>query len=157
MNAGRILVVEDDESMRGLLSDYFTSVGYKVEMACNGEDALNRFAPGKFDCVIADLFMPSIDGLELLKRTKLLDGEVVFLMITGKPGISSAVEAMKEGAYDYIAKPFHMDDIQFKVERALHIKKTEASLKRVKVMILALVIALPILTSLGIIFGIFWV
>ena len=70
--------------------------------------------------------------MELLRRIRVEDGDVFFLMITGFPGIDSAVNAMKEGAYDYIVKPFHMDDMRLKVERALHVKKTEASLKRVK-------------------------
>ncbi len=63
---------------------------------------------------------------------------------------------MKEGAYDYIVKPFHMDDMRLKVERALHVKKTEASLKRVKGLFLSCIILIPVLVSLGIVFGIFW-
>ena len=156
MTARRILLVDDEESIRDLLSDYFAGIGYEVAAAGNGEEALQKFTPGKFDCVISDLSMPVIDGLELLRRIRLLDGDVVFLMITGYPGINSAVNAMKEGAYDYITKPFHMEDIQLKVERAVHVKKTEASLKRLKGMILSLVITIPVLISMGIIFGIFW-
>ena len=63
---------------------------------------------------------------------------------------------MKEGAYDYLTKPFHMEDIQLKVERALNVRKTEMSLKRVKGLILTLIILIPVLISMGIIFGIFW-
>ena len=100
--------------------------------------------------------MPGIDGLELLKRIRVDDSDVFFLMITGFPGIDSAVNAVKEGAYDYITKPFHMDDMRLKVERALHVKKTEASLKRVKGLFLSFIILIPVLVSLGIIFGIFW-
>jgi len=92
----------------------------------------------------------------LLKRLRVQDGDVFFLMITGFPGLDSAVNAMKEGAYDYIVKPFHMDDMRMKVERALHVKKTEASLKRVKGLFLSCIILIPVLVSLGIVFGIFW-
>jgi two-component system response regulator PilR (NtrC family) len=112
--------------------------------------------PGEFDCIITDLFMPTIDGLELLKRIRREDKAVLFIIITGFPGIDSAINAMKEGAYDYITKPFHMDDIRMKVERALHIKKTEASLKKIKGLFLSLIILIPILISLGIIFGVLW-
>jgi len=156
MNVGRILVVDDEESTRTTLHDYFTGIGYDVVTANDGEDALKKFVSGTFDCIISDLFMPGIDGLELLKRIRVDDSDVFFLMITGFPGIDSAVNAVKEGAYDYITKPFHMDDMRLKVERALHIKKTEASLKRVKGLFLSFIILIPVLVSLGIIFGIFW-
>lgn len=156
MKPGRILVVDDEESTRTTLHDYFTGIGYDVVTAADGEEALKKFVPGTFDCVISDLFMPEIDGIELLKRIRAEDGDVFFLMITGFPGLDSAVNAMKEGAYDYIVKPFHMDDMRLKVERALHVKKTEASLKRVKGLFLSCIILIPVLVSLGIIFGIFW-
>ena len=156
MKAGRILVVDDEESSRVMLSDYFTGIGYDVVTAEDGEDALKKFTPGAFDCVISDLFMPTVDGLELLKKIKNEDHEVFFLIMTGYPAIDSAVNAMKEGAYDYITKPFHMEDIRLKVERALSMKKTEASLKRVKGLFLSVIILLPVLISLAIVFGIFW-
>jgi two-component system response regulator PilR (NtrC family) len=156
MSLGRILVVDDEESLRDLLQDYFTMAGYEVVQASDGAEALKKFAPGKFDCIISDLAMPNIDGLELLKKIRLLDSEVVFLMITGYPEIGNAIEAMKEGAYDYVTKPFHMEDIQLKVERALNVRKTEMSLKKVKSLIMTLIILIPVLISLGIIFGIFW-
>jgi two-component system response regulator PilR (NtrC family) len=156
MKAGRILVVDDEESARSMLSDYFTGLGYEVVTASDGEDALKKFSPGAFDCVISDLFMPTIDGLELLKQIKEEDPDVFYLIITGFPGIDSAVSAMKEGAFDYITKPFHMEDIRMKVERALKAKKTEASLRRVKGLFLSFIILMPVLISLAIVFGIFW-
>lgn len=153
---GRILVVDDEESTRTTLHDYLTGIGYDVVTAADGKEALKKFDPGAFDCVISDLIMPEIDGIELLKRLRVEDGDVFFLMITGFPGLDSAVNAMKEGAYDYIVKPFHMDDMRLKVERALHVKKIEASLKRVKGLFLSCIVLIPVLVSLGIIFGIFW-
>ena len=155
-SAGRILVVDDEESARNTLSDCFTAVGYEVVAASDGEDALRKFLPGKFDCVISDISMPAIDGLDLLKRIRLLDADVFSLIITGFPGIDSAISAMKEGAYDYLTKPFHKEDIQLKVERALNVRKTEMALKKVKGLILTLIILIPVLISMGIIFGIFW-
>jgi two-component system response regulator PilR (NtrC family) len=156
MKAGRLLVVDDEESIRSTLHDYFTGLGYSVVTARDGEDALKKFAPGDFDCVISDLSMPAIGGLELLKRINLADKDVFFLIITGFPGIDSAVEAMKEGVYDYITKPFHMEDIRLKVERALKAKKTEEALKKIKGLFLSLIILMPVLVTLGVIFGIFW-
>ena len=156
MNADRILVVDDEEFIRFTLNDYFTSLGYDVVTANDGEDALKKFTPSEFDCVISDLFMPKIDGIELLKRIRLQDDDVLFLMITGFPKIDGAVTAMKEGAYDYITKPFQMDDIQLKVERALHTKKTEASLKQMRSFFLSAIVLMPILLSIAIVVGVFW-
>lgn len=156
MKAGRILVVDDEDSIRLTLDECFTSMDYEVVTASSGEDALQKFAPGKFDCVISDLMMPSIDGIELLKRIRSRDSEVYFLIMTGFPGIDSAINAMKEGAYDYLTKPFHMEDIQLKVEKAIHAKQTEASLKKIKGLFLTVIILIPILVSLGIIFGLSW-
>lgn len=155
-SAGRIMVVDDEESTRKILGEYFTEAGYEVVEAGDGADALRKFLPGKFDCIITDLVMPEIDGLDLLRLIRPLDADAVFLVITGFPGIDSAISAIKEGAYDYITKPFHLEDIQLKVERALNVRKTEMSLKKVKSLILFLIILIPVLISLGIIFGIFW-
>jgi DNA-binding NtrC family response regulator len=131
-------VVDDDESTRSLLSEYFIQLGYEVKTADDGEDALKKFIPGAFDCIISDLFMPTIDGIELLKKIRKEDQEVFFVMITGHPAIDSAVNAIKEGAFE----------MRMKVERALSVKKTEASLKRVKGLFMSVIILLPILTSL---------
>jgi two-component system response regulator PilR (NtrC family) len=156
MNEGRILVVDDEASTCAMLADYFSSVGYEVVTAADGEEALQKFTPNRFDCVITDLMMPRIDGLELLKRIRQIDRQALFLIITGFPGIDSAVNAMKEGAYDYITKPFHLEDIRLKLERALHARRTELSLRRVKTFFLTLIILTPVLISLGILLGLWW-
>lgn len=156
MSMNRILVVDDEESARDLLSDYFTDVGYEVVSASGGEDALSKFAPERFDCIICDLFMPDKDGLEVLKMVRLQDSRVIFLMVTGYPTIDNAIKAMKEGASDYITKPFHLEDIRIKVERALNAKKTEESLKKVTGLFWGIIISIPIWLILGILLGIFW-
>ncbi|MHB8829346.1 MAG: response regulator [Syntrophales bacterium] len=155
-SVGRILLADDDESIRSTLSEFFTTLGYEVVEAQDGEDALRKFAPGKFDCVISDFSMPGMNGIELLRRIQLLEDGIYFLIITGFQGIDSAVDALKEGAYDYLMKPFHMDDIQCKVERALNVRKTEILLKKNRNLLLTLIILIPVLISFGIIFGIYW-
>lgn len=150
------MVVDDEASIRSTLNEYFGTLGYEVVEAGDGSEALQKFVPGQFDCVISDLSMPTVGGIELLKRIKLLDADVAILIITGYPGIDSAISAMKEGAYDYLTKPFRLDDIQLRVERAVHGRNTEMSLKKVRSLILTLIILIPVLISLGIIFGIFW-
>ena len=156
MSAGRILVVDDDEAIRSVLGKYFTSCGHEVVTASDGEDALMKFVPGIFDCVISDLMMPKIDGLELLKRIRMQDSLVFFLMITGFPDINSAVNAIKEGAYDYVTKPFHLEDIRIKVERIIDAKKAKKALKKMTGIFWALIISIPIWLILGIILGLIW-
>ena len=156
MNAGRLLIVDDDEAIRSVLDEYFTSGGYEVVTAGDGEDALKKFVPGGFDCVISDLMMPKIDGLELLKMIRMQDSRVFFLMITGFPDINNAVDAIKEGAYDYVTKPFHLEDIRIKVERILDIRKAHKSLKTMTGLFWALIASIPIWLILGIILGIIW-
>ena len=156
MNAGRLLIVDDDEAIRSVLDEYFTSGGYEVVTAGDGEDALKKFVPGGFDCVISDLMMPKIDGLELLKMIRMQDSRVFFLMITGFPDINNAVNAIKEGAYDYVTKPFHLEDIRIKVERILDIRKAHKSLKTMTGLFWALIASIPIWLILGILLGIVW-
>ena len=112
---GRVMVVDDEENIRDVLSSYLNSLGYDVVAAHDGEDALSKFKRGGFDLIVSDLLMPSVDGLELLKKIREQDKEVIFLMITGYPSIETAVEAIKKGAYDYITKPFHMEDVKIRI------------------------------------------
>ena len=156
MNTGRILVVDDDEAIRSVLNDYLVTLGYDVTTASDGEDALKKFIPGVFDCVISDLMMPNIPGLELLKKIRMQDKKVFLIMITGYPSIDSAVNAIKEGAYDYLIKPFHMEDIRIKVERALSTRKTEKSLKSMTGLFWGVILSIPIWLILGIVLGIVW-
>ena len=156
MRAGRILVVDDTEMIRTTLSEYFAILGYDVVTASDGEDALNKFVPGEFDCIISDLMMPKVDGLELLEKVKLQDKKIMFLMMTGYPSIDNAVKAMKHGAYDYVTKPFAMEDLRMKVERMLNAKKTQDSLKTITNLFWSLIISVPIWLILGIVLGLIW-
>jgi len=156
MSAGRILVVDDDETIRTTLDEYFAMLGYDVVTAYDGEDALNKFVPGEFDCIISDLMMPKVDGLELLKKVNLQEKKVLFLMMTGYPSVDNAVNAMKHGAYDYVTKPIVMEDLRMKVERMLNAKKTQDSLKTITNLFWSLIISVPIWLILGIVLGLVW-
>lgn len=156
MHKGNILVVDDEEDVRSVLKDFLESIGFMVTTADSGEDAIHKFIPDRFDCVISDLFMPKIDGMGLLKQIRQRDSKVMFLMITGYPSIESSVEAIKEGAYDYITKPFTFDDIQIKLKRALHAKRLEKSLKKANGVMWGLIISIPLWLILGIFLGLAW-
>ena len=156
MKTRRILVVDDEEAIRSTLHDYFVSSGFDVMTAEDGEEALKKFVPGEFDVVISDMMMPRMNGMELLEQIKLMDKRVFFLMITGYPSIDRAVEAVKIGAYDYVTKPFHLEDLRIKVERMLNAKKTEDSLKSITNLFWTLIISIPVWLVLGIVLGVVW-
>lgn len=148
---GRVMVVDDEENIREVLSNYLQSMNYEVEAAEDGQEALSKYKKGNFDLIISDLLMPNIDGLELLKRIREVDNEVIFLMITGYPSIETAVEAIKKGAYDYITKPFHMEDVKLRIERALEKRSLKERLKTVQGLVWALLFSIPLWLILGII------
>lgn len=114
-----ILVVDDEEGLRNLLSRELKLSGYLVETACDGAQALEMADPGKFQLIISDLSMPKVDGLELVKRLRGADPDVEMIMMTGYATVESAVSAMKEGAYDYIQKPFNLDELLLLIEKSL--------------------------------------
>ncbi len=156
MNIGRLLIVDDNPSICETLSEYFESFGHRVVTAVDGEDALKKFVPGEFDCIISDLMMPKMDGLELLKLVKMQDDRVFFVMMTGYPKIDNAIDAIKAGAYDYVTKPFNMEDIRIKVERAINAKRAEKTLKTKTGLLWGILLSIPLWLILGIILGIVW-
>jgi two-component system response regulator PilR (NtrC family) len=115
----RILVVDDEPSMREFLTICLRRAGYEVEAAPGGEAALARLDAHPFDLVITDLTMPGIDGMELLRRVTARPEPPLVLMITAFATTDTAVQAMKLGAYDYLVKPFKVDEILVVIRRAL--------------------------------------
>ena len=122
--AERILVVDDDKGVREALSEFLISLGYTVVMAENGEEALRQYRKGEFDVIMADLIMPNMDGMELLRRIRdTKNDEVIFLMITGHPSIGTAVEAINRGADDYITKPFSPKYLEARIRNLVEQRK----------------------------------
>ncbi len=117
-----ILVVDDDSIIREGLKRILEGQGYGVETYASGFLAVERMSERNFDLVITDLKMPGMNGIEVLKHLKALQPEVPIIMITGYSTVDTAVEAMKNGAVDYIAKPFSPEDITEKVRSALEQK-----------------------------------
>jgi len=118
-----ILLMEDEDSLAKGLQMVLTDEGYTVDWAPTGKSALNKFNQKPFDLLMADLRLPDIDGMEVLKQVKKRWPETVVVVITGYASISSAVDAMKIGAFDYLAKPFTDDEIKSVVEGALKEKQ----------------------------------
>jgi len=122
---GRMLVVDDEPGMRQLLDTAFTDKGFSVSTASNGDKAVELIRDEAFDVIITDLKMPGRDGLAVLKaaKEKSVDSKVV--LITAYGTIETAVEAMRLGAYDFIAKPFKLAEIELKVAKIVRAKGAE--------------------------------
>lgn len=127
-----ILVVEDEDKMRHLLSMMLERNGYRVDQASDGAAGLEKVKTTPYDMVISDIKMPNMDGIELLKQIKTLDIPCPLVFITAYATVESAVEAMRQGAADYITKPFEMDRITLTVERTLNLSRVMAENTRLK-------------------------
>ncbi|MCL2760969.1 MAG: sigma-54 dependent transcriptional regulator [Desulfuromonadales bacterium] len=123
MKANNILIVDDELSMREFLSIFLEREGYIVKTAENAEVALTLLNKSKFDLVISDVNMPGLDGIALLERIKKEFPDTAVLMVTAFSTTEQAVEAMKHGAYDYISKPFKVEEIKILVKNAIEKQK----------------------------------
>lgn len=118
----KILIVDDETTIRDTLSTVLSEEGYSTVTASNGEEAVKLLARVPFDAVICDIRMPGMSGIEVLKRSKEIRRETPVLIITAYASLDTAVQALREGAGDYIIKPFILDDIVFKVQKLFHIR-----------------------------------
>ncbi|MBN2705928.1 MAG: response regulator [Deltaproteobacteria bacterium] len=114
-----ILVVDDDEGIVEILDDYLRELGYRVVCAANGVEALERLDEKDFDLLLTDINMPRMNGMELVERIKTREKTPTTIMITAYASIQSAVDALKCGVYDYLTKPFVLDEVKNAVSRAL--------------------------------------
>jgi two-component system response regulator HydG len=114
----RVLVVDDDAAIREALSRTLEKFGYEVVLAEDGQAGLDRLREGRVHILLADLQMPKVSGQELLRAAKTLAPEVEVIVITGHGTVEDAVEAMKEGAYDFITKPFKRVQLEQTIRRA---------------------------------------
>ena len=115
----KILLVDDDDSLRRVLEFQLTEAGFQVSIAENGKQALEIFASETIDCLITDWRMPQMSGAELLKRVSAINSETPIIVITAFGDVEIAVEAMQNGAFDFITKPFDRDSILLTVKKAL--------------------------------------
>ena len=122
---GKILVVDDEKSMREVLEIFLKGEGYDVSLAADGQKGIEAVKKDIFDVVISDLKMPKVSGFDLLKTIKETFPDTIVVIITAFGTTESAVEAMKLGAFDYIQKPFQMDDIRLVVKNALGKQKLQ--------------------------------
>jgi two-component system response regulator PilR (NtrC family) len=128
----RVLVVDDEQSMQEFLEIFFRSEGFQAATAGDLESALLHLEGGDFDVVVTDIQMPGGTGLDLLRKVQDLSPETPVIMMTAFASTETAIAAMKEGAYDYITKPFKVDEIRVVVEKALEKKLLTTENRRLK-------------------------
>jgi len=122
---GSILVVDDEEAVRRLLHRKLTSRGYQCKEASTGDEALNKIISKPVALMILDIKMPGKSGIEILTEIKSEHPDIAVIMATSLAEIDTAIYCMKQGAYDYIIKPFNLDEVILSVERALEKRRLE--------------------------------
>src|SRR5271168_2488090 len=128
----RVLVVDDEKVIREILSDFLTMEGYVVRTVEDGAQALTELERRSYNLVISDLKMPGMGGLELLERIDELKVNIVSVIMTGFGTVETAIEAMKKGAYDYILKPFKIEEVVRVVQRGLEKQRLAAENLRLR-------------------------
>jgi len=118
-NKGIIHIVDDEPVIHDVLGQLLTAEGYETESSMSGEEALEKVLARSADVILLDLLMPGMDGIEVLKKIKLLDPVAAVIIITAYGSVESAISALKMGALDYIQKPFKHDDLLLTIERAV--------------------------------------
>ena len=126
---GTILIADDDVDIRDILKDTLKSLGGTIVTAANGEECLDRVEASGPDLILLDIEMPIMNGLDVLKALKQRGNNAAVIMITAYGTIERAVQAMKEGAYDFITKPFDLDHIALTVEKALERERLKRGLE----------------------------
>jgi two-component system response regulator HydG len=127
-----LLVVDDELIVRDSLDKWFREEGYDVTVAESAQEALGKMAAKRFDLALVDIKMPGTDGVELQRRIHEIDGDMLVIMMTGYASVETAVAALKNGAYDYVSKPFDPDDIAHTVHNALAHKQAQQENARLR-------------------------
>ncbi|MHB0886221.1 MAG: sigma-54-dependent transcriptional regulator [Bacillota bacterium] len=127
-----ILVIDDEKNLRWALQRGLSAEGYRVVTGATGAEGLDLAARERPDLVILDLRLPDLDGIEVLKRLRAADARRPVIMVTAHGAVETALKAMKEGAYDYVQKPFDLDEMSVLVGKALDLRRLEAEVVRLR-------------------------
>jgi CheY-like chemotaxis protein len=114
----RILIAEDEKNIGDLLVELLSRDDREITIVHDGLDAVRRLKKGSYDLLITDLMMPELDGMEVLHQAKRLYPQILVIIITGYASLETAIQAVKEGAYDYLRKPFRLDELKISVDNA---------------------------------------
>jgi two-component system response regulator AtoC len=127
-----ILIVDDDEVMCHTLSDVLKKMSYEVTAVQRGDDALHHLREGIFDLILLDIILPDMNGMDVLEKIREVNGDTFVIMMTAYADVQSAVTAMKAGAYDYINKPFEIEELRLTIKKALETKELKGEVLRLR-------------------------
>src|SRR5476651_406800 len=126
---GRILVADDHDALRRGLVRGLTDAGHEVQEASNGNAAIEKLHDGYFDVVLSDLKMGGSDGMDVLRTTRAMHPTTAVILMTAFGSVNTAVEAMKIGAFDYVQKPFEIEEMEVKIEKAIEMRRIKHDLE----------------------------
>lgn len=132
MAPGNILIVDDDRNLLELMGMMLQSAGYEVTTAHDGEGALSAVKGDAFDLAVVDLRLPGTDGISLMREFHQINPEMPVIILTAHSSVKSAVEAIRMGAFNYLAKPFDLDELLLQIERALENRRLHSEVKRLE-------------------------
>lgn len=132
MTSERILVVDDELFVRELLLEYLSSQGYEVVLADTGEKAVELMQTQPANVILIDLKMPGMDGIQTLKEIKEVAPDALPIIMTGYPTIESSIDALRQGAHDYVVKPFKLNELKSSIEKAIGQQKLKVEIGRLK-------------------------
>ena len=118
----RVLVVDDDEDICLYLREFLTREGFKVQTVSKPAEALVEIRQGRHQIVLLDVVLPGVEGVELLRQVRAIDSDICVIVMTGYPSVQSAVDSMKAAAFDYLQKPFDLEQLRAVMERAIREK-----------------------------------
>lgn len=130
--AQTILVIDDERAIRRTLNEILTFEGFKVDEAEDGAEGLKKIKEGNYDCILCDVKMPKMDGIEVLEKVKEIDIDVPFIVISGHGNIETAVDAVKKGAFDFISKPPDLNRLLITIRNAMDKKSLVAETKQLR-------------------------
>lgn len=128
----KILVADDDEDLREILPDAIRNWGYEVTVAKDGAEAISMLRAQKHHLLLTDLMMPFMDGISLIGKIREFDNDILVIMITGNASMEHAVKAIEAGAYDFIAKPFRLDELMVVIKNACERSALNAEIRTLK-------------------------
>jgi len=131
----RVLVVDDEESLRFFIDRGLTKAGYAVETASGGREAIDRLSHVPYDVVLTDLVMPRVGGLDVLAAVHELDKQAVVILMTAHGSVDNAIDALRNGAFDYLTKPFELKELLVVVERGLERRLVERENRKLRFLV----------------------
>ena len=131
----RVLVVDDEESVRFFLRRGLTKAGYHVDEAPSGQEAIEKLGALPYDVVLTDLVMPEVSGLDVLAAAQEMDGSAVIILMTAHGSVDNAIDALRLGAADYLAKPFELKELLVTVERGLEKRAIERENRKLRFLV----------------------